>query len=677
MRAIPPNASAKPVAAIAGTVSVWLIAAIATGIAGVLFMDNWNHPATLWHDPYHDRNTHLSRGIDIALALRGLDPVGVLTAATQGVTWPPLHPLVLGIVMAITRIDARLGVLPGLMGWAATVVCVWCIARQCVWGIARQCVGGIAREAPPETGWFAGAVAVIFTIASPGFRLLGADAMLEGLGAGLSAFALLAFMQRDQPGSAWHRMTCVALTCLFFEKFNYWLLLAAAMAICLAFDGYGRTLVGAFRIAGAPAMLRRLFAHPVGLAGTGLMAASLMLTVAGPDTVAIAGRSFLLRPPGHILALGYGLLLTRSVFVWCDNRKQLAEALPPGARILFGWHILPCAMWFLVPQALLRFLWFVGPAHHGASDSYAPARALLFQWQGFAGGFHAAPWSAVLCLMLAGRGLVYLFRQRSHARDVAIFAVLSFAAVVLHPQQQWRFQATSLFALWVCAGVGATLPWQFFRGVSPRARTIAAAFVVAALGGAHLVAGPALLADAVAIRRPAAQSDLGLAEAWRLAADAGAMGFATTFGVSDLFAWTVHERCQCPEPVEQPFVQMAPSRVAVARIAADWLAATAVRRVVFLDMPAPYPLPGQDGMRDRLLGAADALESQTRFIREGTEPIRVGDARIVLWRLAPDAAPTAPGPAPRRIFGILAAAIASTIVVKLFGCRNHPVSNKR
>ena len=277
----------------ATSVTVWLIAAIALGIAGGLFMDNWNNPAILWHDPYHDRNTHLSRGIDIALALRDLDPVGVLTAATREVTWPPLHPLVLGVIMAVTRVDARLGVVPGLLGWAATVVCVWCIARR----------------AAPEAGWFAGAIAVIFTIASPGFRLLGADVMLEGLGAGLSAFALLAFMHRDRPGTAWHRLTCVALTCLFFEKFNYWLLLATAMAICLALDGQGRTLAGAFRKAGAPAMLRRLFVHPVGIAGLGLVAAGLVLTVAGPDTITVAGRSFLLRPPGHILALGWGLLL--------------------------------------------------------------------------------------------------------------------------------------------------------------------------------------------------------------------------------------------------------------------------------------------------------------------------------------------------------------------------------
>lgn len=147
-----------------GNATIWLIAAIALGVAGGLFLDNWNNPATLWHDPYHDRNTHLSRGIDIALALRDLDPVGVLTAATREVTWPPLHPLVLGFIMVVTRVDARLGVVPGLLGWAATVVCVWCIARRVA----------------PEAGWFAGAIAVIFTIASPAFRLLGSDVMLGG-----------------------------------------------------------------------------------------------------------------------------------------------------------------------------------------------------------------------------------------------------------------------------------------------------------------------------------------------------------------------------------------------------------------------------------------------------------------------------------------------------------------
>ena len=337
--------------------------------------------------------------------------------------------------------------------------------------------------------------------------------------------------------------------------------------------------------------------------------------------------------------------------------------------MVFGWHILPCAMWFLVPQALLTFLWFVGPAHRGASEVYAPAQALLFQWQGFASGFHAAPWSAVLCLALAGPGLVYLFRNRSNAREVAVFAVLSAAAVVLHPQQQWRFQATSLFALWVCTGVGATLPWRFVRTVPPPARAIAAGLLLAVLAVAQFMAGPARLADAVAVRRPAAPSDLTLAEAWRPAPEAAGVGFVTTFGVSDLFAWTVHERCQCRVAVEQPWVQAAPSRTAVARLTADWLVGTAARRVVFLDMPPPYPLPGQDGARERLLGTADALETQTRFIRDGANPIRVGDARIVLWRLAPDASPVATGPTPRRISGVLSTLIAMTIVIRLLWSR--------
>ena len=277
MEAVPPDAPVKRMASI---VPVAAIAAIALGIAGSLFLDNWNAPETLWHDPYHDRNTHLSRGIDIALALRDLDPVGVLTAVTQGVTWPPLHALVLGVIMAVAGVDARLGVVPGLLGWAATVVCVWCIARR----------------AAPAAGWFAGAVAAIFTIGSPAFWLLGADVMLEGLGAGLSAFALLAFMHRDRPETVWQRLTCLALTALFFEKFNYYLLLATAMAICLALDGEGRRLAGGFRKAGAPAMLRRLFVHPVGLVGLGLIAGGLVLTVAGPDTIGVAGRSVSVAP---------------------------------------------------------------------------------------------------------------------------------------------------------------------------------------------------------------------------------------------------------------------------------------------------------------------------------------------------------------------------------------------
>jgi hypothetical protein len=77
-------------------------------------------------------------------------------------------------------------------------------------------------------------------IASPAFRLLACDVMLECLGAGLTAAALWAYGRAlDATGapdsgkdlaSHWRRLALV-LTALFFEKGNYWGLTVAALAL--------------------------------------------------------------------------------------------------------------------------------------------------------------------------------------------------------------------------------------------------------------------------------------------------------------------------------------------------------------------------------------------------------------------------------------------------------------
>ena len=72
-----------------------------------------------------------------------------------------------------------------------------------------------------------------FTIASPAFRYLGMDVMLEAPGAALSALALYLYARAcDALGdrSRW-RWAALTLTALFFLKGNYWGLVVAALLL--------------------------------------------------------------------------------------------------------------------------------------------------------------------------------------------------------------------------------------------------------------------------------------------------------------------------------------------------------------------------------------------------------------------------------------------------------------
>src|SRR5882757_8427074 len=62
-----------------------------------------------------------------------------------------------------------------------------------------------------------------------------------------------------------------------------------------------------------------------------------------------------------------------------------------------------------------------------------------------------------LVLVLATIAATQLTRLGPGARAIAILAAPSAAAVVLHPQQQWRFQTTWLFAVWILAGAGGAI----------------------------------------------------------------------------------------------------------------------------------------------------------------------------------------------------------------------------
>src|SRR5580698_15870 len=141
------------------------VVALAVTAAVIMFVYANADTDLLWQGYYHDRNGHYAFGQDLALAIRTGDPVWFFTEFLKAQIWPPLHGLTVAAVLLVGGIDHRLGIVPSLLGWALTIVFVAQIARH----MFRDRVLGIA----------AAVIALTLAVASPAFRLLACDVMLE------------------------------------------------------------------------------------------------------------------------------------------------------------------------------------------------------------------------------------------------------------------------------------------------------------------------------------------------------------------------------------------------------------------------------------------------------------------------------------------------------------------
>jgi hypothetical protein len=600
-----------------------LVAAGAVVLAVSLWTSHAAAPDLLWRDVYHDRNGHFAYGLDLALAVKTFDPLWFLSELEKAKVWPPLHGLILSAVLLAGGIDHRFGIVPSLLGWAMTIVLSWLIARRL-----------FAARLP---GVLAGAVAVILTAASPAFRLLAADVMLEGLGAGLSALALFAAMlagaEPDRPGR-W-RLLALTLTALFFYKGNYWGLVVVALALAyLSLDvGLWLRRAGvALRAFDAGGAARSVLRDPLLVAAAAGVTLVGFLYWRGPTSVVLFSRPVSLYPPENLATVAYALLFARAALAWHRHRAAFDAALGPAARILFYWHVVPVAISFLLPKRLAVFLWSVGPTNYDWQHPYDPIGGALLYWRAFVDGFHVAPWMAVLALALASIGMFRMWRM-APARSVVVLALWSVVAVIAHPQHQGRFLASWVFVVWICAGVGAGALFELALARRPQFVRIAVLVaLVAALAAANVWRDPSKVAYATAIYPTEGPSDIDLVRPYLDDLNgAREIVVATTFGRSSLFAWIIRERCRCGIPVGGPWLERLGSRDEVRWVLAESILQSNADVVVIIDAPdSGYALPSLGWTYDVLVGIIDAMEQQDRFVRVASYPVPGGSASV--WR---------------------------------------------
>lgn len=102
-----------------------IVLAAAIGVAGIMLAGYYHAPDLLWRGFHHDRNSHYSFGLDLALAVRTFDPAWFFGELEKAKVWPPFHGLVLSAVLLLGGIDHRLGIVPSLIGWVMTIAFVW------------------------------------------------------------------------------------------------------------------------------------------------------------------------------------------------------------------------------------------------------------------------------------------------------------------------------------------------------------------------------------------------------------------------------------------------------------------------------------------------------------------------------------------------------------------------
>ncbi len=601
-----------------------IVLAVAVGIAGAMWAAYAHAPDLLWRGFYHDRNSHYSFGLDLALAARNLDPAWFFGELEKAKVWPPFHGLVLSIVLLIGGIDYRLAIVPSLIGWVMTLAFVWLVARRMV----TNRIDGL----------FAAAIATILTAASPAFRLISTDVMLEGLGAGLSAAALWAYLRasaKPDQASRW-RLLAVLLTVLFFHKGNYWGLLLIAIGIAFASERLDGTMqraraIGRIKIGPLAASVLR---QPL-LVMAALVAALVAAIYArGPTALELFGKSISLYPPENLTTLAYALLFLWWSLFWWRHRAAIDTALGVPGRALLYWHLTPIAISFLLPHRLSRFLWFVGPANspQGNTGIWEGAQ---FYWRAFTESYHVAPWMALPVAALALIGVLGLPRLAPGARVVFVFAAVAWLGVIIHPQHQGRFMSTWVFAVWICSGVGAALLLQRLRrALSPWVRGLVAAAAVASL--IALVIGRPLpgAVYATAIRAKDGPTDLDLIRPYLPELDRSRqVTVFTTFGSSKLFAWVIREHCRCDRLVTDPFIDRQPTRADVRDLMRQRIAQSTADVVVIIDAPdSRYSseLLGWD--YPRMIGIVDGMAEQTRYKNTRTYELPDKLGRATIWR---------------------------------------------
>ncbi len=427
---------------------VLLVALFGIVLAGWLYYRFLGVSDNLWYSSLHDRSAHLWLGISLAIDLRTFDLPHLLKDLHAARIWGPLHPLLVGIVLAIGGLDERLAVLPSLACWVGSGVFAFLAARR----------------ASPQGGNLAGFVAALFVLASPAFRAFATDIMLESLGACLSLGVLYFYLRLRQEqtedisrGAGSAAGLGLMLTLLFFDKYNYWLLMLLPLIADSVgphlFDLSSKLLLACHRFQPRAWLLSQL-RHPLTWVLM-LLGLVLLLPLWTGDVLHLAGQEISLRSPHNTVSVMVWVVFLR-LWPWWWNRGCAWRPGPafPASNWIY-WHVVPLVVWFLWPQRLGNCLVYL-TRNHGIGESSGGGflGGLACYWTCLGEHYLAAPWLSWFIVALFLSALPGPRRLRPGASLIFWVLLVAGTMTLLHPTIRSRFLHSWIAVLWVAAGVG-------------------------------------------------------------------------------------------------------------------------------------------------------------------------------------------------------------------------------
>jgi hypothetical protein len=404
--------------------------------------------------PLWDEAEHGFAGVQVADAIRHLDPIGFLGALNAQVLWPFVHSLLLApaLLAGHDRLAAAEAVSVALYAGAVLLLFV------------------AGRELHPTRGAWVGVLAASLALVSPAWGEFGTLVMLEipGTFLLLVAFLLHARSAREPLDRRAVRVAGLATTTLFLCKYNYgllWLIPLAVWEWSLWPEPSRARAAGALRARLRPAWWMR--PAPILLAAGPIAIVAIVVTGGGAFT--LFGRVVSVRSPGNLaymwwLAALVWLLVPRRVGARAGNgpvRRESRAAwvmtrLPERTRALVQTIAIPLAVWFTIPwpNRVREFFGFI--ANRDSGTPVWTAAGLSFYPRALASEYSPAPTLAWIVLACAA-GLLLDRRVTAPVRLARLACVAGFMLTAVHRFRDFRFLFTVTPLVWLCAA--ATLVW--------------------------------------------------------------------------------------------------------------------------------------------------------------------------------------------------------------------------
>jgi hypothetical protein len=584
-----------------------LVALAATLLAAAAYADFLPKSRHLWVSGIHDRNAHYLLGLSFALDFRHADLVHLVRDIHAARVWAPLHALLVGTVLSIAGPDYRLAVLPNLAAWIGTAVFSFLAARRAV----------------TRGGNLAGFTATLFVLASPAHRAFATDIMLESLGACLSLAAVYAYLVVAQERSvASGRALGLALTLLFFQKYNYWLLVVLALsaaAMSAQRDDVLRAIRQFFARIPWEAWLRAQFRHPLTYVLPPVLALLAFSYLHG-GTIQIGGQRITFDAPYNLVHVTFILLLARVLPWWRKSGREAVNRLGPPLPQLVAWHVYPLCAWFLWPQRLGYFLWYLFRDHGVEQAPEGLASGPAYYWQHLGVDYHLNRTSLFIAAALAAVAVLCWRRLRPGAVAVLVLVVVAGALTFHHPTHRSRFVHSWIAAGWVAAGIGlAQLIYSRPLVRRPALSPLLAATALTGLVGSQL---PGILRANDAPEggpHPKMPSMLAVTDAYLPALDdCRRPAIFANLPVKFLTGWTLLERHGKHLDLVSELRGFGSSVEADRELFNNWLRSTACDAVVLLEFSPSsvcyeaVPFPDYRIIRERMTADPSFIESTHR-----------------------------------------------------------------